>query len=59
MNTYTVETDGMNGFQVNVVGPDGKIHLTSASLSTWTQAQNWITEHRRNAGGITPPPKPP
>jgi hypothetical protein len=49
MDTYTVETDGIGGIVVTVAGPDGKVRLTSPSLATWTQAQDWTAEDRRSA----------
>jgi hypothetical protein len=39
MRIDTVETDGMNGFQVKAVGPDGRIHLTSPSVATGRQTR--------------------
>jgi hypothetical protein len=59
MNAYTVETDGISGLQVIVTAPDGKVHLTSPSLSSWKQAQDWIDEHRRSAKRDAPSSKSP
>jgi hypothetical protein len=50
MNTYTVETDGEDGLQVKVTGPDGRVRLISHHMPTWRAARAWIAEHRRTAG---------
>jgi hypothetical protein len=49
MDIYTVETDGLLGFQVKVARPDGAVYLTSSSLFTLSDTRKWIDEHRRSS----------
>jgi hypothetical protein len=55
MDTYVVEIDWLNGFHVKVAGPDGRVYLTSLSLSTWSQAHQWIEDHQLSRKGNLSP----
>ena len=46
---YSIETDGLIGFQVQVINADGETYMTSPSLRMWSEAHAWIDQHRQRA----------
>ena len=50
MDTYSIETDGLIGFQVQVINAEGETYMTSPSLRMWSDAHAWIDQHRQSAG---------
>ena len=48
-DTYSVETDGLIGFQVQVINAEGETYMTSPSLRIWSDAHGLI-----NTGKMLP-----
>ena len=42
MESYSIETDGMGGYQVRVTGPDDDVGHIAIQFPTWRQAREWI-----------------
>jgi hypothetical protein len=54
MDTYSVETDGSGGLVVKVARDDGEVWITLPDLRSWSDAQEWIQDHRRIWGDSVP-----
>jgi hypothetical protein len=49
MDTYLIETDGTDGYQVRTAGSAGRHGEIVARFSTYQQAQEWVDEQTRIA----------
>ena len=47
METFTIETDGMGGFQIRVTTEEGSEGHVAANFPTYRQAREWIERRPR------------